>query len=166
MVNQKTKNLVLTAMFIALSAAGAAVKVPSPTGTVAFDSAPGYLAALLMGPSYGAITAALGHLFTSLFAGFPLSLPVHLVIAAEMAVFAAVYGMIKRLNLVLAVIIAMLLNGILAPASFIPLPQFGMGFFTSMVIPLVVASATNAVASAFIYKTIGSVLKRYIGAQQ
>ncbi|MDI3481319.1 MAG: hypothetical protein PWQ97_974 [Tepidanaerobacteraceae bacterium] len=154
MVNQKTRSLVLTAMFIALSAVGAAIKVPSPTGTVAFDSAPGYTAALLLGPSYGAATAALGHLFTSMFAGFPMTLPLHLLIAAEMAVFAAVYGVLKRFNLPLAAIAASFLNGIVAPASFIPFPNFGMGFFTAMLLPLLIGSVANVILSAIVYKAI------------
>ncbi|HHW03965.1 MAG TPA: ECF transporter S component [Thermoanaerobacterales bacterium] len=166
MANQKTKNLVLAALFVALSAAGAAIKVPSPTGTVAFDSAPGYLAALLLGPGYGAMTAALGHLFTSLSAGFPLSLPVHLIIAVEMAAFASIYGILKRFNLLLAVILTSLLNGILAPASFIPLPQFGTGFFTAMVIPLMVASAANVAVSFLIYKAVGGLKHGAIRQEQ
>lgn len=166
MVNRKTKNLVIMAMFIALSAVGAAIKVPSPTGTVAFDSAPGYAAALLLGPGYGAATAALGHLFTSMFAGFPMGLPLHLLVAAEMAVFAAVYGILKRINLPLAVIAVSLLNGIVAPASFIPFPNFGMGFFTAMLIPLLVGSAANVVASALIYKAMGGWFRQNMDIRQ
>ncbi|WP_422447920.1 ECF transporter S component [Thermoanaerobacterium sp. DL9XJH110] len=156
---QKTKNLVLTGMFIALSAAGAAIKLPSPTGTVAFDSAPGFLAALFLGPGYGAVTAALGHLFTGFLAGFPLTLPLHLIIALEMAVFAWVYGRLKRFSLPLAVVAATLLNGIVAPASFIPLPQFGFGFFAAMVIPLLSASFANVALAALVYRAVAAVFK-------
>lgn len=159
MQNQKIKNLTLMAMFIALSAVGANIRVPSPTGTVAFDSAPGFLAALLLGPAHGAAAAALGHLFTSLFAGFPLTIPLHLVIAVEMAIFAAVFSALKRFNLPLAVITTSLLNGIIAPASFIPLPQFGLAFFTAMLIPLIVASALNVACAAAIYKIITTAQK-------
>ncbi|TYP58810.1 ECF transporter S component [Thermosediminibacter litoriperuensis] len=154
MIGQKTKDLTLTAMFIALSFVGAGIKVPSPTGTVAFDSAPGYMAALFLGPGYGALTAALGHLFTSMSAGFPLSLPLHLLIAAEMAFFAWVFGLTAKRSLILAVVAASLMNGILAPASFILIPGFGPGFFTAMVFPLVVASALNVAASALLYRYI------------
>ncbi|MCL6559066.1 MAG: ECF transporter S component, partial [Firmicutes bacterium] len=147
------------------SAVGAAIKVPSPTGTVAFDSAPGYTAALLLGTGYGAATAALGHLFTSMFAGFPLSLPLHLLVAAEMAVFAAVYSILNKINLPLAVIVTSLLNGIAAPATFIPFPNFGIGFFTAMLIPLLVGSSANIIASALIYKALGG-FKRNIDIRQ
>ncbi|ADL08726.1 ECF transporter S component [Thermosediminibacter oceani] len=152
MINQKTKNLTLTAMFIALSFVGAAIKVPSPTGTVAFDSAPGYMAALFLGPGYGAMTAALGHIFTSMNVGFPLSMPIHLLVAAEMAFFAWVFGLVGQKNLILAVVVAWLMNGILAPASLIPF--LGTGFFAAMVLYLIVVSALNVAASAVLYSII------------
>ncbi|NLZ53617.1 MAG: ECF transporter S component [Thermoanaerobacteraceae bacterium] len=154
MINQKTKMLTLMGLFVALSAVGALIKVPSPTGTVAFDSAPGFVAALLLGPGPGAFAAAFGHLFSSLFAGFPMTLPIHTVIALEMAAFAAIYGYMGKKNLTMGVIAVSLLNGIIAPATFIPMPQFGIAFFTAMLFPLLVASAANVIVSALIYKAI------------
>lgn len=159
MEQQKTKQLVLTGMFIALSVVGALIKVPSPTGTVAFDSAPGFAAALLLGPGLGALSAALGHLFTSLFAGFPMTFPIHIIVALEMAAFAAIYGYMGRKNLPLAVVAVSILNGVIAPATFIVFPQFGMAFFVSMLVPLLVASAANVIVSALIYKVISATIK-------
>lgn len=161
MQNQKIKQITLMGMFIALSAVGATIKVPSPTGTVAFDSAPGFLAALLLGPGYGAVAAAVGHLFTSLFSGFPLTIPIHLMIAVEMALFAAAFSALKRINLPVAVIITSILNGVISPASFIPLPTFGLGFFTTMLLPLLVASTLNIVAAAAIYKVLTASQKAF-----
>lgn len=154
MLNQKTKALTLSAIFVALSFIGAGIKLPSPTGTVAFDSAPGYMAALFLGPSYGALTSSLGHIFTSMNAGFPLSAPIHLLIAIEMAFFVAVFAIIAKRNLTLAVITATLLNGVLAPASLLLFPGFGRGFFTAIVIPLTVASALNLLLAALVYSLI------------
>lgn len=154
MISQKTKMFTLMGLFIALSAVGAFIKVPSPTGTVALDSAPGFVAALLLGPGPGAFVAAMGHLLTSLFAGFPMTLPIHIIVALEMAVFAAIYGHMGKGNLVAAVIIVSLLNGVIAPATFIPMPQFGLAFFTAMLVPLLVASAANVIVSALVYKAI------------
>lgn len=159
MIQQKTKMFALMGLFIALSAVGAFIKVPSPTGTVAFDSAPGFVAALLLGPGPGAAAAALGHLFTSLFAGFPLTLPIHIIIALEMAAFAAIYGYIGKKNLPVGVAAVSLLNGIISPATFILMPQFGIAFFTAMVIPLLVASAANVIVSALVYKAIAATIK-------
>lgn len=154
MQKSTTKSLALMGMFIGLSAIGAAIKVPSPTGTVAFDSAPGFAAALFLGPSYGSLAAALGHLFTSLFSGFPMTLPLHLLVAVQMAVAAGVYGFLKQKGLIIAIIAAVLINGIVAPASFILIPGFGMGFFMGMVVPLLVASFANVLVSAVVYKSV------------
>jgi len=159
MIFQKTKMFTLMGLFVALSAVGAFMKVPSPTGTVALDSAPGFIAALVLGPSLGAVAAAFGHLFTSLLAGFPMALPIHIIIALEMAAFAAIYGHIGKKSLISGVIIASLLNGVIAPATFIPMPQFGIPFFVSMLIPLLVASTANVVVSALAYKAIMGIIK-------
>ena len=78
-----TKTLAATALFIALSLVGAHIKI---FGTIAFDSLPGFLAALLLGPAYGAAIGFLGHLFTALTSGLPLSIPIHTVIAITMAI--------------------------------------------------------------------------------
>jgi hypothetical protein len=63
------KRMVVMAFFIALSVVGAMLKIPSPTGTVALDSAPGFLGAALLGWREGALIAALGHLISSYTAG-------------------------------------------------------------------------------------------------
>ena len=154
MINQKTKALTLSAIFVALSFVGAGIKLPSPTGTVAFDSAPGYMAALFLGPTYGALTSSLGHIFTSMSAGFPLSPPIHLLIAVEMAFFALVFAIAAKKSLTLAVITTTLLNGVLAPASLLLFPGFGKGFFAAMVFPLTVASALNLSLAALIYSLV------------
>jgi uncharacterized membrane protein len=159
----KVNILCLMGVFIALSAVGAVIKVPSPSGTVAFDSAPGFLAALFLGPAYGALSAALGHLFTGFFAGFPLTLPIHAIISLEMAACAAVFGLVGRSHLTTAVIIASLLNGLVAPALFILLPGYGLSFFMAMVGPLVVASAVNIIVSALVYKSVSASYKHFFG---
>jgi len=161
MRNQKIKQLTLMGMFIALSAVGAVIKVPSPTGTVALDSAPGFLAALILGPSYGAAATALGHLFTSFFTGFPLTIPIHLIISIEMAIFAAAFAYFKRFNLPTAVVATSILNGFAAPASLIPLPGYGIGFFSAMLFPLIIGSTINIFAAALIYKAISISTKLY-----
>ena len=159
MISQKTKMFTLMGLFVALSAVGALIKVPSPTGTVALDSAPGFIAALVLGPGPGAVVAALGHLLTSLFSGFPMTLPLHLMVALEMAAFAALYGYMGRRNLAAGVVTVSVLNGIIAPATFIPLPNYGIPFFTAMVVPLLVASAANVMASALVYKAIEGIAR-------
>ncbi|MGI6424677.1 MAG: hypothetical protein ACOX2A_05485 [Tepidanaerobacteraceae bacterium] len=88
-----------------------------------------------------------------------MSLPIHLIIAIEMAVFAGLYGFLGKKNLLASIIITSLLNGIIAPATFIFLPQFGIAFFTAMLLPLLVASFVNVLISALVYKAIASTIK-------
>ncbi|UTW69819.1 hypothetical protein KHA80_02290 [Anaerobacillus sp. HL2] len=77
----------------------------------------------------GAIVGFMGHMVTSLNVGFPLSIPIHLLIGIEMAIICGTIGIIyKKGNLLLALILVLLLNGVAAPASFIMLPQFGLPF--------------------------------------
>jgi hypothetical protein len=80
--NMKTTTfrIVLLALFIALCAVGANIKI---MGSIAFDSLPAFLAAMLIGGKEGAIAGAAGHLFSALLAGFPLTLPMHLAVAAS-----------------------------------------------------------------------------------
>ena len=147
------KRMVVMAFFIALSVVGAMLKIPSPTGTVALDSAPGFLGAALLGWREGALIAALGHLISSYTAGLPLSLPIHLLIALEMAIAAALYAvLIRKTNMFVTVGAVTIINGVGMPLSMAPI--FGMGFFYSMLLPLVVASFVNTLAAALCHKAL------------
>ena len=66
MKKNNTKLLTRLALLIAISAVAAYIPIPSPTGTVALDSSPGYFAALVFGGYKGAVVLAIGHLFSSL----------------------------------------------------------------------------------------------------
>ncbi len=130
------------ALLIAVSAVGALVKIPSPTGTVALDSAPGFLAAAIFSPVEGAVIAALGHLLSAATTGFPLGALLHLIVAVEMALFAWVFGLlVRRVNTVVGAIVAVILNGLLAPVVMIPVA--GFGGYVAMIVPLLVSSAVN-----------------------
>ncbi len=130
------------AILVALSVVGAFVKLPSPTGTVALDSAPAFLAGAAFSPLQGSIVGIIGHLITSLTAGFPLGLPVHLLVAAEMGVFVWVFGYLYRnVNAWVAVVVGVLLNGVFGAAIMIFIG--GPGMFAALVLPLTVGSAVN-----------------------
>lgn len=144
------------AMLVALSAVGATIKFPSLTGTPALDSLPGFLAAFLLGPGQGAAVAALGHLLTAYLSGFPMTLPVHGVVALEMAGVAAVAGRLRRRRGLLAATAWIVVgNGLLAPAPFLLWPGFGPAFVAAMLGPLLVASALNGVGAALLYAALG-----------
>src|SRR5688500_8718746 len=99
------KRVARIAILIALSGVGALIKIPSPTGTVALDSAPGYFTAAAFGPLEGGLVAGLGHLFTAATTGFPLGIPMHLLVGVEQAIWALLFWVLaRRVNLTVAII--------------------------------------------------------------
>lgn len=149
----KVKRISIIAVFIALSAVGSLIKIPSPVGTIGLDSAPGYFVALAFSGSQGAAVIAAGHLLTSAIVGFPLSIPIHIFIAAQMALWALAFRWINnKLGVIAAVAAATVLNGVLS--SFTMLFMGGMGAVIGVMPFLVVGSAINAVIAAAGYKLI------------
>lgn len=90
----KTKKITLVALFIALSFIGSNIKIVS---SIAFDSMPGFLISIMLGPIYGAIVGLLGHLLTALTSGFPMTIPIHLIIGIFMAITIYVFGVSYRI---------------------------------------------------------------------
>ena len=168
-----TKILVLMALLVALSFIGSHIKI---FGTIAFDSLPGFLAALLLGPVYGAAIGFLGHLFTAMTSGFPLSLPLHIVIAVTMAITMFIYGYTYRLlkkklsessNLILTGIIGVILNGPVSLAISITALGFLAGWETALgllaLLPaLILAAIANITVSSIILKSLERVWNKII----
>lgn len=166
-----TKTLVIMALFIGLSFAGSYIRI---FGSIAFDSMPGFLAALLLGPVYGAVIGLLGHLFTALISGFPLSPPLHLVIAFTMALtmygFGITYRKVKEKFSETTVfgltgVVGVVLN---APISL----AFSMGTLRLMagreaalgllaLLPiLTIAAVANVVISILLFKSLEKIWKK------
>lgn len=165
-----TRNLVFMALFIALSFIGAQLKIFS---TVAFDSLPAFLATLLMGPIYGAIVAIIGHLLTALTSGFPMSAPVHGVIALGMGLTMVTtwyaFTLVKKisneyLGLISFVIIAGLFNGpvLLLLCSPLLVPILTWPGLMSMMLPLALVGGLNALVAAFVYKALPQSIKEQL----
>lgn len=147
------KRLSIMAIFIALSAVGALIKIPSPAGTIGMDSAPGFFSALAFGGLTGAIVIAFGHLLTAAVIGFPMTIPIHLYIALQMALWALAYRWVnEKLGLIPAVIVGIILNGVVS--SFAMLPIIGMGGVMGLMPFLVAGAALNVIISAVAYKAI------------
>ncbi len=145
-------------LLIGLSAIGAMIKIQ---GTIAFDSMPGFFAALFISPMAGGAVASLGHLLTAFTSGFPLTLPMHLMLTVVMGIIAYIFGVIERkVNGVLACVVAILLNGPVATfiagitASLLGLPLSGSAMFTALVIPLTVVAAVNVILAYIIFKVL------------
>ncbi|MEH7491532.1 ECF transporter S component [Neobacillus niacini] len=139
----KSRMLSLLALFSALSAVGAAIKIPSTIGSVAFDVFPALLAAALLGSGAGAMVGALGHLLSALIAGFPLG-PMHVLIAIEMALLVFIFGVLYKKNKKgTASILFILANAFAAPLPFIVI--MNKAFYIALVPSLLIASIINTV---------------------
>lgn len=152
----KVKKLVLTALFIALSFIGANLKV---MGSIAFDSMPGFLGTLILGPAYGALIGAVGHLLTAVLSGFPLTLPVHLIVMVDMALTMAVFGWVYRISgprlaAILSGIAAVLINGPVSLLMVAPLliPIIGKAGLWAMLPVLSGVAALNVILAFLVYR--------------
>ncbi len=150
------RQLAIMAIFIALSAVGSLIKIPSPLGSIGLDSAPGYFAALAFGGWIGFIVIAVGHLLSAAIVGFPLTLPVHIAVALGMGICAVVFRWLGRRGgpvwLVVAVVVAALLNSF--ALGLIVLPIGGWGMYVASVPSLLVAAVVNLVIAAIAYYAV------------
>jgi ECF transporter, substrate-specific component len=163
----KSKRLGMAAMLVALTAIGAAIKVPAIIGSVALDAFPALLAAVLLGGYGGAAVAAIGHLLSALLGGMPLG-PLHLLIAVEMALLAFIFSSLyQRGRHWLAGILFVLGNAFAAPLPFIFL--MGQAFYLAIVPSLFIGSVINAVIAYIaiprLVKLVGPALTK-AGAEQ
>jgi uncharacterized membrane protein len=150
------RQLALMAIFIALSAVGSVVKIPSPLGSVGLDSAPGFFAAVGFGGWVGFVVIAVGHLLTSAIVGFPLTLPIHAVIALGMGGCALVFRWLGRRSnpawLVLAIVVVALLNSVVL--GLIVLPLGGWAMYLAAVPSLLLGAVVNLVIAGVAYRTV------------
>jgi uncharacterized membrane protein len=147
------KRIAIMAIFIALSYVGSLIKIPSPLGTIGLDSAPGFFAALAFGAWEGCIIIAIGHLFTAAVVGFPLTIPIHLVIAVLMALWALTFRWVNlNFGLIPAMAAAIILNGVVS--SFIMFPMGGMGAVLGVMPFLILGSVINIVIAGSAYKAL------------
>jgi riboflavin transporter FmnP len=154
----KNRMLILLALFSALSAVGAAIKIPAIVGSVAFDVFPALLAAALLGGGAGAIVGALGHLLSALIAGFPLG-PMHGLIAIEMAVLVYIFGVLYKKNKkVIASILFILANAFAAPLPFIFL--MNIAFYVAILPSLLIGSLINTVIAFVAIPRLKSLVKQ------
>ncbi|MEX0975447.1 MAG: alpha-ribazole transporter [Bacillota bacterium] len=148
----RTRRIAVMSMSIALAAAGSLIKIPSPVGTVALDSWPGYACALVLGP-VGAWVALAGHLASGSVAGFPLGLAIHGVIAAEMVFCALAFRWVTgRFGAVPGVVAAVVLNGLVAPFALLPWLEFPL--VLTLLLPLTVAAAVNVSLAAVVARAV------------
>lgn len=148
-----SKRIARMSIFIAMSAVGAMIKVPSPTGTVALDAAFAFFAAIAFGWKEGIFVAFLGHLLTALTTGFPLGFPMHLFIALQMSIYVALFDILsKKIHLLVGSIVAIILNGPIS--SILVIPIGGFGLMAALIVPLTVGAIINIFIAATAYLII------------
>lgn len=154
----------LVSLFIALSFLGGYIKF---FGSIALDSFPAFLGTLLLGPTYGMIIALISHLFSAFLSGFPLTLPIHLIVGVMMMLTMFVYGNVrqkysdKMISVVASVLIALVFNTVIASLPLIPL--LGFNVILAMMIPLVAASLVNILVAEMVYRALPAYFVARIG---
>ncbi|XJS10947.1 ECF transporter S component [Aerococcaceae bacterium WGS1372] len=160
----KTKQLVLVSFLIALTIIGGHVKV---FGSIALDLAPSMVGTLLLNPVLGMFLAFSGHLISALIAGFPLTLPVHLIISVMMSLTMFVYGKIrvhntnKKTIIILSDIVAFVFNVFIAQLPLIPL--LGLPILASLTPALALASILNIITAELVYHAIPTTITKRVG---
>ncbi|QCJ44724.1 hypothetical protein FAY30_24135 [Bacillus sp. S3] len=148
------KRMARMSILMALSAVGAFVKIPTPTGDIGIDSAPGYFAAMVKNWDWkeAQIIGIFARLIAAWIVGFPLGIPIQICWGVFLGGCMGVYARLARLKFgfIAAIIAATLTNGVLfalvvLPVSFILVggstvpAAFGVGI--ASVIGTCVASA-------------------------
>ncbi len=140
-------------------------------GSIGFDAMPAFLGAVVIGPIAGGFIGSIAHMVSALLTGMPLSLPIHLVIAATMFLSCYAYGWTrKKSNRYLAIIVGIVTNGPISlgvsslAAMALGLPFAGMLMFGTLIVPLTLAASVNVILADVIYGFIGLQLSKSIGA--
>lgn len=149
------KQVAQMAIFIALSAVGAMIKIPSPVGTIGLDSGPGYFCGLALGYRQGICVIFIGHLLTAGLVGFPLGLPLHLFIGLQLALWVVLFRWISlRVGLVAGSAAAVFFNGVVS--AFTMYFVGGMGAVLGTMPFLIAGSLVNVAVAAVSYKTVSA----------
>ncbi|MCK1995687.1 ECF transporter S component [Psychrobacillus psychrodurans] len=154
----KLRLLTLAAMFSALCAIGAFIKVPVGIGSAAMDTVPALISVSFLPPIYAGAASLIGHLSSSLFAGFPLG-PLHLIIAAEMFVILFVYTKLHKAgHHAWKWIFFIFANSVLATLPFYWI--ISPAFFAAALPGITLATILNASIAMIVSPVVERVMKR------
>ena len=147
------KRVAYMAVFIALSAVGAMIKIPSPVGTIGLDSAPGSFCGLAFGYLEGICVIFIGHLLTAGLVGFPLGIPLHLFIGLQLAVWVMAFRWVSaKFGVIAGSVIAVILNGVVS--AFTMVFVGGMGAVLGTMPFLILGSLVNIVIAVVSYRVV------------
>lgn len=153
-----TKKLTIIALFIALSAVGGFIKLPSAVGSIALDIFPALIAVIIVGNKSGALVGGLGHMISAQLGGLPLG-PLHLMIAVEMALLVLLFGLLYQSGRrILASILFVLGNGLLAALPFAFIISFS--FYIAIAPMLLLAAFINTILALLIISKLKPFFKQ------
>ena len=145
-------------MFAALCAIGAFVKIPVGIGSAALDTIPALVSAVFLPPVYAGAASMIGHLSSSLYAGFPLG-PLHILIAGEMFLILFVFTKLHRAGLrVWKWIFFVFANSVLATLPFYWI--ISPGFFVTVLPGITIATILNAGIAIVVSPLVERVMER------
>ncbi len=161
-----TKKMATLAILLALCVIGANIKI---LGSIALDSFPAFIGAIVLGPFAGAFLGFFGHMISALLSGFPNTLLIHLIIAVLMALCMFFYGWTrqklarhKMAASVVSILVAYVIN---VPLDLILLyPLMGPIVF-ALFAPLSIATLVNLVLSEVVILGIPSKYKQAVSAK-
>jgi adenosylcobinamide-phosphate guanylyltransferase len=147
----RTYRLARISVLSALCVIGSFIHPPSPIQTVAFDSSPGFFAALYFGALDGALVSGIGHIITSIVNGFPLGV-LHLPIALGMTIVGGIVGLVNHIgggrSYLVAVPVGIAINSGLVVVM---VPAFGWGAALGFLPFLFAAASLNGLLAVLAY---------------
>lgn len=154
--------MIFASLIIALCFVGGNIKI---MGSVAFDSLPAFIGTLFLGYGWGALIGALAHMFSALLAGFPMTLPVHIITALmmglTMAGFLFTINTIKKKNITAAYIagciVAVIINVPVALMAVIPF--VGTEAVMALIPALIPAAIINVAGAVVVYLALPEKIK-------
>lgn len=151
--NRPSVRISRVAIFSALCAAGSLLKIPSPVGSLAFDSAAGFFVALYFGAAEGALVCGVGHLATAIVSGFPLGY-IHLPLALGMALAGAAIGTINKIHRTWGFLPALGV-GVFINTAFtfvvVPDPNYGLALALAFLPFVFTAAVLNVAVAGLVY---------------
>ena len=152
---KKTPKTLLVArisVFTALSGIGSFITPYPLIPSIAFDSSPGFFAALYFGVLDGILITGIGHLVTAVIHSFPLGY-LHYIIAFGMALAGGAMGLVNKTNkkwgFVPAAATGVAINTAL---SVVMVPTMGWAaMLTFVAFPLLLAATLNAIVAVLVY---------------
>ncbi|QUG40467.1 ECF transporter S component [Psychrobacillus sp. INOP01] len=154
----KLRLLTLAAMFAALCTIGAFIKIPVGIGSAALDTVPALISASFLPPIYAGAASLIGHLSSSLYAGFPFG-PLHIFIAIEMFVILFVYTKLHQAgHHIWKWIFFIFANSVLATLPFYWI--ISPAFFVSALPGITLATILNAAIAMIVSPAVERVFAR------